>query len=161
MPAVPLSRPQRWGTMVDFALTDEQRQLRALAREFAGREIVPKAAHHDQTGEFPREICRKAWDLGLMNTHVPEQYGGPGLGVLDGRGGFGFEHLPPAGVGRPAEVGLVGLVGRHRVGRFPPLEHQRQLEHAAVDALVGGEVLPPQHALVGGQRRLGRGLQVA
>ncbi|OLC54358.1 MAG: acyl-CoA dehydrogenase [Acidobacteria bacterium 13_1_40CM_4_69_4] len=70
--------------MVDFALTDEQRQLRALAREFAGREIVPKAAHHDQTGEFPREICRKAWDLGLMNTHVPEQYGGPGLGVLDG-----------------------------------------------------------------------------
>jgi len=70
--------------MVDFALTEEQQQLRALAHEFAEKEIVPKAPHHDQTGEFPRDICRKAWDLGLMNTHVPEAYGGPGLGVLDG-----------------------------------------------------------------------------
>src|SRR3989442_12484321 len=70
--------------MVDFAPTEEQQQLRALAHEFAEKEIVPKAPHHDQTGEFPREICRKAWELGLMNTHVPEAYGGPGLGVLDG-----------------------------------------------------------------------------
>jgi len=70
--------------MVDFALTEEQQQLRALAREFAEKEIAPKAAHHDQTGEFPREICRKAWELGLMNTHVPEADGGTGLGVLDG-----------------------------------------------------------------------------
>src|SRR3989441_12092658 len=70
--------------MIDFAPTEEQRQLRALAHEFAEKEIVPKAPHHDQTGEFPREICRKAWDLGLMNTHVPETCGGPGLGVLDG-----------------------------------------------------------------------------
>ena len=44
----------------------------------------PRAAHHDATGEYPREICRKAWELGLMNTHVPEAYGGPGLGVVDG-----------------------------------------------------------------------------
>jgi acyl-CoA dehydrogenase len=70
--------------MIDFSLSDEQQQLRALAREFAEKEIVPRAAHHDQTGEFPRDICRKAWDLGLMNTHIPEPYGGPGLGVLDG-----------------------------------------------------------------------------
>lgn len=70
--------------MVDFALSDEQQQLRALAREFAEKEIVPKAAHHDQTGEFPREVCRKAWELGLMNTHIPVEYGGPGLGVFDG-----------------------------------------------------------------------------
>ncbi len=70
--------------MVDFALTDEQQQLRALAHEFAAKEIAPKARHHDETGEFPRDICRKAWELGLMNTHIPEAYGGPGLGVLDG-----------------------------------------------------------------------------
>jgi acyl-CoA dehydrogenase len=70
--------------VVDFDLSEEQQQLRDLAREFATNEIVPRAAHHDQTGEFPREICRKAWDLGLMNTHVPEAYGGPGLGVFDG-----------------------------------------------------------------------------
>ena len=70
--------------MVDFELTDEQQQLRDLAHDFAAKEIVPRAPHHDQTGEFPREICKKAWDLGLMNTHVPEAYGGMGLGVFDG-----------------------------------------------------------------------------
>ena len=70
--------------MIDFSLTEEQQQLRALAREFAQNEIVPKAAHHDATGEFPRDICRKAWDLGLMNTHIPEAYGGAGLGVVEG-----------------------------------------------------------------------------
>jgi acyl-CoA dehydrogenase len=69
--------------MVSFNLGEEQVQIQNLAREFAEREIVPKAAHHDQTGEFPREICKKAWELGLMNGHIPEQYGGLGLGVFD------------------------------------------------------------------------------
>jgi acyl-CoA dehydrogenase len=70
--------------MIDFSLTEEQTLLQELARKFALEEILPKAAHHDQTGEFPREIVRKAWEIGLMNTHVPVEYGGPGLGVLDG-----------------------------------------------------------------------------
>jgi acyl-CoA dehydrogenase len=70
--------------VIDFSLSDEQQQLRDLAHDFSAKEIVPKAAHHDQTGEFPRDICRKAWDLGLMNTHIPEAYGGAGLGVLEG-----------------------------------------------------------------------------
>jgi acyl-CoA dehydrogenase len=70
--------------MIDFSLSEEQEQLRALAREFTEKEIVPRAAHHDATGEYPKEICRKAWELGLMSTHIPEAYGGPGLGVLDG-----------------------------------------------------------------------------
>jgi acyl-CoA dehydrogenase len=70
--------------MIDFSLTEEQVQLQELARRFAKEEIIPKAAHHDQTGEFPREIVKKAWDIGLMNTHVPAEYGGAGLGVLDG-----------------------------------------------------------------------------
>lgn len=70
--------------MIDFSLTEEQVQLQELARKFAKEEILPKAAYHDQTGEFPREIVRKAWEIGLMNTHVPVEYGGAGLGVLDG-----------------------------------------------------------------------------
>ena len=70
--------------MIGFGLTDEQKQLRALAHEFAANEIVPHAAYHDETAEYPREICRKAWEVGLMNTHIPEEYGGAGLGVLDG-----------------------------------------------------------------------------
>jgi acyl-CoA dehydrogenase len=70
--------------MIDFSLTEEQRQLRELAHDFAANEIRPAAAHHDQTGEFPRDIVRKAWELGLLNTHIPEAHGGLGLGVLEG-----------------------------------------------------------------------------
>ncbi|CAN5637393.1 acyl-CoA dehydrogenase family protein [soil metagenome] len=70
--------------MVDFNLSDEQRQMQQLARDFMRKEVAPKAAHHDQTGEFPKEICQRAWQQGLMNTHIPEEYGGLGLGVLDG-----------------------------------------------------------------------------
>lgn len=70
--------------MIDFSLSEEQRQLRDLAHEFAAKEIYPNAAHHDETGEFPTEILRKAWEVGLMNTHIPDEFGGLGLGVLDG-----------------------------------------------------------------------------
>jgi acyl-CoA dehydrogenase len=70
--------------MIDFSLTDEQRALRELAHDFVAKEIAPKAAYHDQTGEFPRDIVRKAWEVGLMNTHIPQEYGGLGLSVLDG-----------------------------------------------------------------------------
>ncbi len=70
--------------MLDFSLSDEQKQLQELARKFAKEEIIPKAHHHDKTGEYPREIAKKAWEIGLMNTHVPQEYGGLGLGVLEG-----------------------------------------------------------------------------
>jgi acyl-CoA dehydrogenase len=70
--------------MIDFSLTEEQQALQELARKFAREEMAPKAAHHDETGEFPREVAKKAWELGLMNTHVPPEFGGMGLGTLDG-----------------------------------------------------------------------------
>ncbi len=70
--------------MIDFSLSDDQKQLQELARKFTKEEIIPKAAHHDKTGEYPIDIARKAWELGLMNTHVPVEYGGIGLGVLEG-----------------------------------------------------------------------------
>ena len=70
--------------MLNFSLSDDQKQLQELARQFAKAEIIPKAHHHDKTGEYPKEIAKKAWELGLMNTHVPQQFGGLGLGVLEG-----------------------------------------------------------------------------
>ncbi|MBI3534681.1 MAG: acyl-CoA dehydrogenase family protein [Deltaproteobacteria bacterium] len=69
---------------MELSLTDDQRQLQELARKFAKEEIMPKAEHHDKTGEYPHAIIKKAWALGLMNTHIPQEYGGLGLGVLDG-----------------------------------------------------------------------------
>ena len=68
---------------MDFFLTDEQLALQATARRFAQAEIAPIAAHHDQTGEFPMEVMRKAWELGLSSTSIPAEYGGVGLSLFE------------------------------------------------------------------------------
>jgi acyl-CoA dehydrogenase len=69
---------------VSFALTDEQKELRALAREFATKEIRPAAAEHDVAMKHPAELIAKAHEVGLMNVHVPAEYGGIGLNTFDG-----------------------------------------------------------------------------
>jgi acyl-CoA dehydrogenase len=69
--------------MISFQLSEEQQSLRDLAREFAANEIRPASAAHDLSGEFPWEVIRKAHALGLMNTHIPERWGGLGLGCFD------------------------------------------------------------------------------
>jgi acyl-CoA dehydrogenase len=69
---------------VSFALTEEQLALRDLAREFAEREIRPKAAEYDEHATHPADIIEKAHEVGLMNPHVPEEYGGVGLSIFDG-----------------------------------------------------------------------------
>ena len=63
---------------MDFALTDDQREIQALAREFANAEIAPHAAEWDREHYFPREVFAKLADLGLMGVCVPEEYGGAG-----------------------------------------------------------------------------------
>jgi acyl-CoA dehydrogenase len=70
--------------VVDFSLTDEQKDIRDLAHDFAEKEIRPVAWDLDRDSIFPREIVDKAWEVGLMNSHIPEQYGGPGLDYLTG-----------------------------------------------------------------------------
>ncbi len=69
--------------MLAFDLTDEQRELKQLARKFAEQEIIPRAREYDQKEIFPVEVCEKAWAAGLMNFGVPKELGGPGLGILD------------------------------------------------------------------------------
>jgi acyl-CoA dehydrogenase len=69
---------------VSFALTDEQRALRELAHEFAAGEIRPKAADYDEHQTHPADVIAKAHEVGLMNVHVPSEYGGPELGLFDG-----------------------------------------------------------------------------
>src|SRR5678815_563315 len=68
---------------LDLSLTEEQDALVQTAREFTRKEIVPKAGHFDETGEFPREILKRAWETGLMNIEIPETYGGLGGSCLD------------------------------------------------------------------------------
>jgi acyl-CoA dehydrogenase len=69
---------------VSFALTEEQRGLRSLAHEFAENEIRPKAAEYDEHQTHPADVVAKAHEVGLMNLHVPERFGGLGLSSFDG-----------------------------------------------------------------------------
>ena len=65
--------------MLNFSLSDEQKALRELARDFAQNEMRPVAAQHDRSGEYPWGVIQQAHKLGLMNLSVPEAYGGGGL----------------------------------------------------------------------------------
>src|SRR5713101_9656162 len=65
-----------------FYLTDEQRAIRDLARDIARERIAPRAAHVDETGEYPREQLAALAKQGLMGLHIPEQYGGSAAGAL-------------------------------------------------------------------------------
>jgi len=69
---------------ISFALSDEQKALRDLAREFAEKEIRPREAECDEKMEHPADVIAKAHEIGLMNLHVPEEHGGLGLSAFDG-----------------------------------------------------------------------------
>src|SRR4051794_15034022 len=70
--------------MIDFSLTDEQKALREVAHDFAEKEIRPVAWRYDRDGTWPREVIETAWEVGLMNSQIPEAYGGPGASFIDG-----------------------------------------------------------------------------
>lgn len=69
--------------MIDFTMTDEQKALRDLARDFTKHEIIPVAARLDETGEYPMEILKKAWELGIMNLHIESKFGGAEMKDID------------------------------------------------------------------------------
>ncbi|XP_072296754.1 medium-chain specific acyl-CoA dehydrogenase, mitochondrial [Eucyclogobius newberryi] len=66
-----------------FELSEQQKEFQLLARKFAREEIVPVAAGYDKTGEYPFPVIKKAWELGLVNGHIGEEYGGMGLSIFD------------------------------------------------------------------------------
>ena len=69
---------------MDFAITPEQKEIQELALKFARNEMIPVAQKFDDEGIFPKEIFKKAWELGLINTCIPAEYGGTGFSSLDG-----------------------------------------------------------------------------
>src|SRR5579859_1246701 len=69
-------------TGINLQLTPEHEELRRAVREFARKEIMPVAAHFDETGEFPYDIVKKMGQMGLMGIEVPEEYGGAGMDTI-------------------------------------------------------------------------------
>jgi acyl-CoA dehydrogenase len=70
--------------MVDFTLTEKQQQLQQLVRKFAQREIATVAPQLDREQRFSQEIVEKYYKIGLLHSHVPEEFGGVGLSSLEG-----------------------------------------------------------------------------
>jgi acyl-CoA dehydrogenase len=68
---------------MDFQLTKEQKDIIQAAREFAEKEISQIAQEYDQKEEFPKELWKKACDLGFVGVYIDEAYGGPGLGFFE------------------------------------------------------------------------------
>jgi len=68
---------------LEFALTDEQQQLRRTVREFAEGEIAPHVMEWDEASHFPSEIIPKMAEMGFLGVIFPEKYGGAGMGYLE------------------------------------------------------------------------------
>jgi acyl-CoA dehydrogenase len=68
---------------VNFSITEEQKMIQQLARDFARNEIAPVAEHYDQAHEYPWPVLKKAQELGLTVMNVPEDYGGLGLSLFE------------------------------------------------------------------------------
>ncbi|MFQ5797772.1 MAG: acyl-CoA dehydrogenase family protein [Bacteroidota bacterium] len=70
-------------TEMNFDLTESQRMVQEMARNFAEKEMKPHVMKYDESQEFPAEIFKKMSELGLLGIVIPEEYRGAGLGYLD------------------------------------------------------------------------------
>jgi len=69
--------------MLGFTLTPEQLDLQQKAREFAKKEILTVAWYYDEIDETPLQLLKKAYEAGLMNSEIPQKYGGNGWGLIE------------------------------------------------------------------------------
>jgi butyryl-CoA dehydrogenase len=67
---------------MDFDLSEDQRAIQTLCREFAREEVRPVAEHHDAEASFPYDVVKKMAGLGLLGLPFPEEYGGAGADTV-------------------------------------------------------------------------------
>ena len=116
-------------------LTDDQREIRDLARRFADEEVAPQAAAWDREHTFPKEVVQHLGELGLMGVCVPEEHGGAGADFLSYC--LVLEELSRA------DAGLGVTVAVHTsAGTLPILEHgSREQADRLVPPLAQGHEL--------------------
>ena len=93
-------------TSPGFALTENQKMIAEMVRNFGAKEIRPKMMEWDESQEFPVEVFKKMGSLGLMGVLVPEIYGGAGLGY------------EPSQRSRTASDRCAGVPAGNRSGKF-------------------------------------------
>jgi alkylation response protein AidB-like acyl-CoA dehydrogenase len=119
-----------------LTLTPDQQEIRDLARDFAEREVMPRAAAIEESAEFPLDLVREMGGLGFLGITTPEEYGGAGLGYIS-------YTLVSAEIAR-ASMALSMNVGLHNSLVAPPILHyaseeqkRRYLPGLAAGALLG------------------------
>src|SRR5579863_6852048 len=75
--------PNLWRGLLEFSLSDEQKQLGRTVREFADAEILPHVMEWDEVSKFPVEIIPKLAEMGFLGVIFPEKYGGAGMGYIE------------------------------------------------------------------------------
>lgn len=68
---------------MDFSLSQEQKEIFETTMKFARNEMIPHALEYDEKSKFPHDQFKKAWELGLVNTCIPPEFGGAGFTALD------------------------------------------------------------------------------
>jgi len=109
---------------VSFGLTEEQKMIQKLARDFARNEIAPVAEYYDKNHEYPWPIIKKAHELGFTTRSIPEEYGGMGLSLFEGC--LINEELAWGCAGISSAIGVSGL------GVYPILiagTHEQKTEY--------------------------------
>lgn len=104
-------------------MTDEQKELVAMVREFAQKEVKPRAAEFDKTGEFPLDLLKKTFEMGLHMLEFPEEVGGMGLNFQTTA--MMFEELAKADAG--FAISLVTTFVAFRTVMQSGTEAQKQL----------------------------------
>lgn len=114
--------------MIDLTFTPEQEELIRTLRVFARKELAPRYAHWDRTGEFPREIWRQMGELGLLGLRTPAKYGGQDADLVTT--GIVTEEIARGDFSCTYGIQLAGLAGEIigqngseevKVGWLPPM----------------------------------------
>ncbi len=103
---------------MDFAFSSEQDELIRTLRGFARKELQPRSAHWDKSGEFPWEAYRQMGELGLLGLRIPAAHGGQGSDYLTF--GIAMEEIARGDFACTYGLQLAGLAGEGREARRPP-----------------------------------------
>ena len=129
---------------MDFALTEEQKQVREEVRKFAENEIKPVASEYDAEEKYPHDVVDKAAEMGLTGTQIPIEYGGAGYSTVEAM--LISEELFAADPG----VGLCVLstsFGTESIEMFGTEEQKEEfLEPVARGEMISGAAISEPHA---------------
>ncbi len=119
-----------------LTLTPEQEQIRDLARDFAEREIAPRAAALEDSAEFPRDLVREMGELGFLGLTTPEEFGGTGLGYVCYT--LVSAEIARASMGVSMNVGLHNSLVAPAIVKYGTSDHRtRYLPGLATGKLIG------------------------